>query len=218
MALHLNLLHEIDSRQRQRRRDPLKISMIVLVVIVLGLAGYYFLRLSQVSRLADESGSIETEWKSSEPKSKIAKTREAELTALFDLNKSFTDRIENRFYWAPVLEKVLGAATPEVQFIEFGGTVNQEGKELCTISLKGLAAGQEPRTVAEELRRALAKKFSDQTGKGQAETLFKALEDSDQKVMLEGKQMAAVDFSIQIGIRRPEVPVQVAPKREAKRK
>ena len=41
MALHLNLLHEEISEQRQRQRDPLKIGMMVLAGIGAVLFLYY---------------------------------------------------------------------------------------------------------------------------------------------------------------------------------
>ena len=48
MALHLNLLHEEISEQRQRQRDPLKIGMMVL-----GGLGALHVPLLHVERLPD---------------------------------------------------------------------------------------------------------------------------------------------------------------------
>ena len=48
MALHLNLLHEEITEQRQRQRDPLKIG-----IMVLGALGALLVPLLHVGRLSD---------------------------------------------------------------------------------------------------------------------------------------------------------------------
>ena len=54
MALHLNLIHEIDKLKRAQKRDPLKLSLWGLGVIASGFAAYYFFQVAKLSMLAQE--------------------------------------------------------------------------------------------------------------------------------------------------------------------
>ena len=62
MALHLNLLHEELLEQRQRKRDPLKIG----VMIPIGLGGllfaYYMLNAYRTLEIKTKLSAVEREW------------------------------------------------------------------------------------------------------------------------------------------------------------
>ena len=49
MALRINLYHEVLRAKRQQQYDPLKLSMLGLIVVAIGMAGYYFLQLKRSS-------------------------------------------------------------------------------------------------------------------------------------------------------------------------
>src|SRR5713226_3509217 len=115
MALHLNLLHEEISEQRQRQRDPLKIGMLVLSSCGALLFLYYAWNAYQTIEIKAKLSGVEAEWKKLEPKVSQAQKRSAELTNIINTTRLLDDYIDGRFYWAPFLEKLSRCVPPNAQ-------------------------------------------------------------------------------------------------------
>src|SRR5450432_3729602 len=144
MAIHLNLYHEIQKQERQRRRDPLKIGMLGMIVVGICFLAYYFYRMEQVRGFNDEFTRLQTEWQTTEPKFTAAKARETEITAEIKTTDAIVQAIEGRFYWAPLLEKVLSSVPREVQITKLDGEIADKTKS-GGLSVSGISSGSEPR-------------------------------------------------------------------------
>ena len=159
MALRLNLNHEIIQAERARKRDPLKLSMWGIGVIAALFASYYFFQLAKMGVISQEFAHKKAEFDTIAPKATAAKTREEELSIKIRAGENMVQRIEGRFYWAPLMEQFVNAVPPEVQITKFTGDVPNDGSKKCRLSIDGLSAGTDPRKVAEDLRTAIAESF-----------------------------------------------------------
>ncbi len=196
MALHLNLYHEVVKAKALQRRDPLKLSMYGLAAVVACFAGYYATQLLKLHSINTELGKVRAEFAKLEPDAKIAKKREEELNSQMKAGDLIVKRVENRFYWAPMLEQIMQVVPREVQVTRLVGDLTGDGLRRCQISLDGLSAGADPRKVAEDLRTAIAEKFSP-TYKT-VTSKFRSLEDGTEMVMLDGKQVPTAIFAINV--------------------
>jgi hypothetical protein len=196
MALRLNLYHEVIKAKALKRRDPLKISIYVLSAIAVMCASWYLLQLMKMYSLNDELARVKAEFDKVEPAAKAAKKREEELTAHARVSSQLEKRMEGRFYWAPILGEIMQVVPREVQITRMGGDISGEGLRRCMITIDGLSAGTDPRRVAEDLRTAIAEKFSPHYKN--VTSTFKTLEDGSEMVMLDGKQMATATFAINV--------------------
>jgi hypothetical protein len=192
MALHLNLLHEEISEQRQRQRDPLKIGIRVLFALGALMVAYYLWNAYQVLEIRTRLGQAQHDWAKVEPKVTGAQKRSAELNSIISTTKVLDGMIDNRFYWAPLLEKLSRCVALNAQLTSIDGSVLDDGK--ISIVIEGLAAGREPRAAAEELRQLLAEQLG-QTYKD-VKVEFKALEDLDTIVNIGGSNQAMARFGI----------------------
>src|SRR3954465_506134 len=157
MALHLNLLHEEISEQRQRQRDPLKIGMMVLGALGALMLLYYLLNAYKVLEIRNRLGQAQHDWAKVEPKVTAAQKRTAELNGIISTTKVLDGMMDNRFYWAPLLEKLSHCVALNAQLTTMGGPAQEEGK--IPLIADGRAAGREPRAAAEELRQLLAEQL-----------------------------------------------------------
>ena len=107
MALRLNLNHEILQAERARQRDPLKLSLWGLGVIAAGFAAYYFFQLAKMSVISQEFAQKKAEFDKVQPKAVAAKSREDELSETIRAGETIVQRIEGRFYWAPMIEELV---------------------------------------------------------------------------------------------------------------
>ena len=192
MALHLNLLHEEISEQRQRQRDPLKIGIRVLIALGALMVAYYLWNAYKVLEIRNRLSQAQHDWSKVEPKVTGAQKRTAELNGIISTTKVLDGIIDNRFYWAPFLEKLSRCVALNAQLTSIDGNVMEDGK--ITVVVEGLAAGREPRAAAEELRQLLAEQLG-QTYK-EVKVEFKALEDLDTIVNIGGSNQAMARFSI----------------------
>lgn len=201
MALHLNLLHELDSAKRARQRDPLKLGLYALVGVIILFLAFYVMRLGSTAKVTSAKNSLVAEWSTLEPKQKEAAAKATELQTQIALSENMVKYIESRFYWAPLLERI-GELVPS------SAQVNRISAELlnaneCTVTIEGAAAGEEPRTVAEELRTALASKLL--AGKaGTVDAVFVSLEDGTTAVQVNGVTLPTAVFGIRISIVLPK--------------
>ncbi len=203
MALHLNLLHEEILEQRQRQRDPLKIGMIALVACGVLLFLYYTWNAYRTLEIKSRLTTIERAWKKIEPGVTAAQKRVADLEGVIKTTRALDDYIDNRFFWAPVLQKVSHCVAPNTQLTNFEGAVQDENRGI-DVSLEGIAAGREPRSVAEDLRQMLLEQFRQSYSDVKAE--FKTLEDLDTIVNVAGTHMATAHYILSVNFNPAAVP------------
>ena len=202
MALHLNLFHEIEKQKALNRRDPLKLSMYGLGFIAACMAGYYVLKVAEFKSAANDLAKVQEEYRTLTPKAEAAQKREAELSVAIKTSESLVKRIENRFYWAGVLESLCETVPPHVQITKMNGEVTNDSVRHGTITIEGVSAGAEPRKVAEDLRRALNEKFAAQYKHVTAS--FNGLDDGKDTVMLNGAPSPTAVFTIKLGLQMLE--------------
>jgi hypothetical protein len=207
MALHLNLLHEEISEQRQRQRDPLKIGIRLLIAVGALMVAYYLLNAYKVLEIRNRLGSAQHDWTKIEPKVTAAQKRTAELNGIISTTKVLDGMIDNRFYWAPVLEKLSRCVALNAQLTSIDGSITDDGK--ITLAAEGLAAGREPRAAAEELRQLLAEQLGQAYKEVKVE--FKALEDLDTIVNIGGSSQAMARFGINATFTTKEVKPAATP-------
>jgi Tfp pilus assembly protein PilN len=196
MSLHLNLYHEVNKAKALKRRDPLKLTMYALSAVVAGFAGYYALQALKLHSLNSELATVKAEFDKLDPAAKTAKAREDELSAQLKSGNLLVKKVENRFYWAPLLEQIMQVVPREVQVTRLVGDLAGEGARRCTLSIDGLSAGQDARNVAETLRTAIAEKISPKHKN--VTSKFRMLEDGTEMAMLDGKQVPTATFAINV--------------------
>ena len=209
MALRLNLNHEILQAERARARDPLKLSLWGLGVIAALFACYYFFQLARMGVISQEYAHKKAEFDAIDGKSVVAKTREDELSTTIRAGENMLQRIEGRFYWAPMIEQLVNAVPPEVQITKFSGDVQGDTTKKCRISIDGLSAGTDPRKVAENLRTAIAESFGKKYKN--VTTGFRSLEDGVETVQLAGAARPTATFAINVEFQGGDELAQAAP-------
>ncbi len=107
MALHLNLLHEEIAEQRQRKRDPLKLGLMLLSTIGAIMLLCYMWKAYQTLSIKSRYSVVQQEWAKIEPKVTAAQKRSEELTRIINTTKVLNEIVENRYYWAPFLAEAL---------------------------------------------------------------------------------------------------------------
>jgi hypothetical protein len=192
MALHLNLLHEEISEQRQRQRDPLKIGMMVLGALGAIMLLYYLWNAYKALEIRTRLTQAQHDWAKVEPKVTGAQKRSAELNSIISTTKVLDGIIDNRFFWGPFLEKLSRCVALNAQLSSIDGAVLDDGR--ISVVVEGLAAGREPRAAAEELRQLLLEQLGQSYKEVKVE--FKTLEDLDTIVKIGGSNMAMSRFAI----------------------
>jgi hypothetical protein len=201
MALHLNLLHEEIAEERQRQRDPLKIGIMVLGGLGALMLAFYMWKAYQTLEIRNRLGQVQHQWSKVEPKVTAAQKRSTELNSIISTTKVLDGIIDNRFFWAPFLEKLSRCVALNAQLTAIDGTV-QEDK--VTVAIEGLAAGREPRAAAEELRQLLLEQLGESYGEVKVE--FKALEDLDTIVNIGGSNLNMARFGLTVGFQTAPKP------------
>ena len=214
MALHLNLYHEVLTAKAIKRRDPLKLAMLGLVAVIAGFASYYVIELVKLHSISNSLATVKGEFSKLEPLAKAAKKREEELNAQMKSGDLLVKKVEGRFYWAPMLEQIMQVVPREVQVTRLAGDIAGEGLRHCSISLDGLSAGADARKVAEDLRTALAEKFT--ASYRNVTSKFRSLEDGTEMVMLDGKQVPTAMFAISVDLYAGAEPAAAQPARKKK--
>jgi hypothetical protein len=170
--------------------------MYALSAVVAGFAGYYALQALKLHSLNSELATVKAEFDKLDPAAKAAKAREDELSAQLKSGNLLVKKVENRFYWAPLLEQIMQVVPREVQVTRLVGDLAGEGARRCTLSIDGLSAGQDARNVAETLRTAIAEKIS--PNHKNVTSKFRMLEDGTEMAMLDGKQVPTATFAINV--------------------
>jgi len=214
MALHLNLYHEVLKAKALKRRDPLKLSMYGLAAVIACFAGYYVLELVKLHSINSELTRVKVEFDKLEPLAKTARKREEDLQSQMKAGNLLVKRVENRFYWAPLLEQVMQVVPREVQLTRLSGDLTGDGLRRCSLSIDGLSAGTDPRKVAEDLRTAFTEKFS--TKYKNVSSKFRTLEDGTEMISLDGKQVPTATFAITVDLYSGEELIAAQPARKKK--
>lgn len=207
MALHLNLLHEEILEQRQRQRDPLKIGMLLLVSIGALLVLYYMWNVYRTLEIKSRLSTLNRNWAKVEPSVTAAQKRVEELNGAIKTTHALDDYIDNRFFWGPFLQKVAECVAPNTQLTALTGAVLDENKGV-NVSIEGVAAGREARSVAEDLRQMLLEQLKKTYSEVKVE--FKSLEDVDQIVIVGGTHMAMAHYTLTITF-QPQATPKAAP-------
>lgn len=200
--LHINLLHEEQAKITERKRDPLKIGLLLLLLLCLFLYGYYLLRSTQADRLAAEVNGMKAELARLEPKAAAAKIDEEKSSQIMTATANIEKIINGRFYWGPFLSQIISETGADIQITSLDGTFSETTNSL-KITIKGLSAGLEPRAVAERFRQNL----TDNLGKtiGEASSAFLTLENNEARISLQDKILETAVFSIEFKI-QPKPP------------
>ena len=101
------------------------------------------------------------------------------------------------------MQKVSRCVAPNTQLTNFEGAVQDENREI-DVSLEGIAAGREPRSVAEDLRQMLLEQFHQSYSDVKAE--FKTLEDLDTIVNVAGTHMATAHYILTVNFNPAAMP------------
>ncbi len=195
MALHLNLLHEEILEHRQRQRDPLKIGMMVLAGFGALLFLYYMFNAYRTLETKSRLSAVERNWTKIEPEVTAADKRVAELEGVIKTTSALDNYIENRFFWAPFLQKISHCVPPNAQLTSLDANILDENKGI-SVSLEGVAAGREPRSVAEDLRQMLIEQLGH--GYSGVKVEFKTLEDLDTIVNVGNTNMPMAHYLLAI--------------------
>ena len=192
MAFHLNLYHAMQKLALERQRDPLKLGLYAVMVVVVFLMLYYFYRLEQVSVFTSQARKLQTAWDLKSPKAKDALAQATQLNTNVKLKDDLENAMENRFYWAPFLERIQNVVPSNVQITHLHGVVDP-GAGL--IEFAGVGAGDQPRKVVEKFRTDFIEKGL--LGYKKVASKFNSLEDSDATVQLDAKSLNTALFSLQ---------------------
>ncbi len=199
MALRINLYHEVLRAKRQKQYDPLKIAMLALIVVAVGMAGNYFVQMNATSKAKAVLSGQKAEFERLTPQQAAAAKKEVELNKQIDLAEKFIKRIEKRIYWAPMFENIMAIVPPNVQITKLGCDSGREKGNLSQMTIEGIAADLEPRTVAEDLRKAIGARLA---GKyHSANATFRNLDETTEHPVVDGKRLNAVVFTIAVSFR-----------------
>ena len=205
MAIRLNLYHEVLRAKRQEKYDPLKLSIMGLVVIVVCMAAYYIFQMTRTNSAQNAYAAQKAEFDRLSPQARAAHERETQLAKQIDLAKRITDRMEKRFYWAPIFETVAVAVPPNVQITKLTGDAGREGSHQCQITMEGIAAGREPRAVAEEMRRSIGDRIA--ASYSSVAATFRNLDDGSETARIDGKVLPTVMFTIHVTFKPGAEPI-----------
>jgi Tfp pilus assembly protein PilN len=199
MALRINLYHEVLRAKRQQQYDPLKLSMLGLIIVAIGMAGYYFVQLKRTSDAHSAFQAQKAEFDKLSPMQKEAEKKEADLNKQIDVAEKLTKRMEKRIYWAPLFEGILATVPANVQLTRLTCDAGREKAGVSQMNIEGIAADAEPRALAENLRKAILARMSAKYPNATA--AFRNLDDSSEHPVVNGKRVPAVLFTINVAFK-----------------
>ena len=200
MAFHLNLYHEIHKQAQREQRDPVKLAGLAGVVFMVFLVCWYSYRLSEVNAVRRRCIELQTTWSRLEPQMKKATENETRVLALQKSNQLLFERIHERFYWAPLLDKIAANTPANIQIVALTGELggDKENKNAITLIMRGVAAGVQPRTAAEDYRRELKEQLSGLYNAVSVVFDASSLEDGVENVDLNGQTLPTATFRIRV--------------------
>jgi hypothetical protein len=195
MPLQLNLLHEEIAEQRQRKRDPLKLAIYIGIAIAALFVLNYLWTGYRVFGLKSQLATVQHDWEKVEPKVTAAQKRAEELNGIINTTRTLDGIMNARFYWAPFLEKIARCVTPNIQLVTLDASADEDSKG-AVVALEGMAAGTEPRAVAEDFRQMLLEQMSKEHPAIKVE--FKTLDDLETSVPVGGNSASMARFTLGI--------------------
>ena len=123
-------LHEEIAEQRQRKRDPLKLTMYVGIGIAALFILNYLWTGYRVLGLKSRLTAVQHDWEKVEPKVTAAQKRADELNGIINTTRALDGLIDGRFYWAPLLEKSPVVSPQTFNFLRWTGARTTKGKAL----------------------------------------------------------------------------------------
>jgi hypothetical protein len=207
MALHINLLHEEILEQRQRQRDPLKLGLLALIGCGALLFLYYSWNAYRTLEIKSRLNAVERSWAKAEPGVTAAQKKVTELQTIIKTTRTLDDYIEQRFFWAPVLQTISRCVAPNTQLTSLDGVVLDDNKGV-SVTIEGVAAGREPRAAAEDLRQMLSEQLGHDYSEVKVE--FKSLEDLETLVNLGGARVPMARYNLSITF-NPTASAKAAP-------
>jgi len=195
MPFHINLLHEEQEQELQRRRDPVKIGLMIILFMLVLLVVYYMQQLQSLSSLKGQQTRLQSEWKELEPQSKEAAAEQIRLEGIIGSAEALQQYASGRFYMATVLESLTGMVPPTVQIRGVSLMASGEGNTL-TGSIQGIAAAADPRSAADEFREQLNSTLTRHVF--QSELSITSLEDENRVVEYQGQELRAARFDFEI--------------------
>lgn len=206
----MNLYHETLARRRARQRHPAKIGSVLGGTLFALLAIYYLVRLAAVYGIESRAQGVAAQAAALEKKRPVHEARIAELQASLATAGSLVSDVENRFYWAPLLARILPAIPEHAQLVRLAGKLSPEPDRKCTLEIEGVVAGPEPRQAAEELRLAITAQVA--AGFTGVSSRFEALEDTSRRVQVGGVSLPLASFTIDLTLdATPPVPLAEPP-------
>ena len=215
MPLTINLLHEEQFLLQQRKRDPLKLGFYALGAVAMLFFLYYAYRYASSGSLRGDLRARQAEWAKQEPAAKAAAAREADLSAKVAMSDAVGKRIENRFYWAPLLDGLLKSVPPNVQIVNLTGS-NEQRADKITVLLEGVVAGEVPRIVADQFRDKITTQMAKQYPG--ATSSFRSLDDTSSTVNVGGRLLPTARFTIEVLFNKPYATPAETPAPEPRRK
>ena len=201
MPLTINLLHEEQFALKQSKRDPLKLGLYALAGVAALFVMYYGFRLISSTALSQQVSARAAEWAKQEPAANAASAQQKELSTKVAAADVVTRRIENRFYWGPLLDTLLRSVPPNVQLVNLSGS-NDTGADHVTLTLEGVVAGDVPRLAADQFREALTQSLAKHYQGVSAS--FRSLDDTATPVTFNGKTTLPAHFSIDVQLTKPQ--------------
>ncbi len=216
MALRINLYHEVLRAKRQEQYDPLKLSIMGLIIVAVGMAAWYFVQLKRTSDVKSALSAQTAEFNKLSPQQKAAEKKETDLNKQIDLAEKLTKRMEKRIYWAPLFGLILSTIPENAQLTKLTCDTGREKGGISQMNIEGIAADLEPRALAEEIRKTIAERIASKYPNATAS--FRNLDDSAEHLLVKGRRLSAVIFNINVTFRTEAepVPTPAVPKRAAK--
>jgi Tfp pilus assembly protein PilN len=202
MALTHNLLYPKQKAELERKLDPIKIGLLVGLVIVIALVLYWFVQGAAVDRLTNQRNQLQRTWEVLQPQLEAAQTQRTADEAKLATANALVSVVEDRFYFAPVLELILENIPNSAQVNRISMNYQPDNKT-AFIQIGGKTAGssdQRSRALADALRVRLLSKFRE--AYGPEVTLSMPTLTSAEPVSIRGKQFNTSDFLFSI-----EIPV-----------
>jgi Tfp pilus assembly protein PilN len=229
VAISINLLHEKHKQERQRQRDPLKLGVYVLGGIIAFFLAYYLFAWFGAQRIFNQRDDLRAQWDKKQRETSQVTQLETEMKSMAAASTALNNRIERRFFWGPFLDVLYRVVPPEIQLTSFSGASPRKN-DMVIVQLDGIAAGAEPRAVAEKFRLALQtaldakyREIRERSGLPIVPTgvscQFRQLEDqSGVTAKIEGKELPTAKFVMEVKLRKPFAPAPPPPTTPAKPK
>ena len=148
---------------------------------------------------------LQAAWSTLEPQMNAAAESETRSLAQQKSNQALVQWIQERFYWAPLLETLAEVTPAHIQIVSLTGDAgtskenpNKGNNKAVMVLVRGVAAGLQPRTAAEDYRRMLQDRLASLYRDVSAVFDANSLEDGMETVTLEGQTMSTATFRIRI--------------------